>query len=164
METGHAAPMGLFRLPVVHYKLAAPNGAAFRSPSAAIDAARQAGFGHRDFAQLRETRFQAVPNPGRDIFAGRVFEAGNVVKIIMIKLIEDGLESLRDIRVIHQPAERRIAVPGQCHLHFEAMPVESAAFMRLGQERQQMSRLELKRFPQFNFHKIISPWSVVRSQ
>jgi hypothetical protein len=98
---------------------------------AAINRARRAGLGHDDFREQRQFWLQLFPNPDRDNFARRIFEAGNFVQIIMIELFPDRLERRRDVRVIHQPAELRVALARHDDFHLEAVAVQPPAFVRL---------------------------------
>ncbi len=38
-------------------------------------------------------RFQPFPDPARDIFAGGVFQAGDIVQVVVIQLLVDRLET-----------------------------------------------------------------------
>ena len=64
----------------------------------------------------------------------------------MIQFFPDGLEGGGDVRVIHQPAELRVALARHHDFYAEAVAVQPPAFVLLRQVRQQMRRLKLKRF------------------
>ena len=73
---------------------------------------RRAGFGHNDFREQWQLWLQLFPNPDGDIFARRIFEAGNLVQIIMIELFPNRLERRGDVGVVHdQPSFGRIRPP-----------------------------------------------------
>jgi len=57
---------------------------------ASVDAAGGAGFGDDDFAELREVWLEVLPDPGGDIFAGGVMEAGDFVQVAVVELVPDG--------------------------------------------------------------------------
>ena len=82
----------------------------------------------------------------RRLRAGRIFEAGDFVQMVVVELFPNRFERRRDVRVIHHPAEFRVAFAGDNDLHLEAVPVQPPAFVRLRQLRQQMRRFKLKRF------------------
>ena len=112
----------------------------------AINTARSACFRDDHLGQLRQFRLQFFPDPDRDVFARRIFEPGNFVKIVMVQFFPDRPERLRNVRVIHHPAELRVAFAGDDDLRLETVTMQTPAFVRLGQMRQQMRRLELKCF------------------
>lgn len=72
--------------------------------SAAVDAATGAGFPDLDSAQFRQYRFQLVPDPNCQIFAGRILQPGNIVQIIMIELFPDRVKRRLDVAEVHDPA------------------------------------------------------------
>ena len=73
----------------------APNPA-----SSTKHATRNTSLRHDHFGQQRQSGFQASPNPGRDIFARGVFQARNLVQVIMIETFQQRLKGLADLRVI----------------------------------------------------------------
>ena len=124
-----------------------------RNLLSAINRAGRAGFGHNHFREQRQLRFQSFPDPDGDFLARRIFKAGNFVQVPVIQPFPNRLERCRDIRVIHQPAEPGVAFARHDNVHFETVPVQPPALVRLRQSRQQMRRFKLKRFSEFNFHK-----------
>jgi len=64
----------------------------------------------------------------------------------MVQLFPDALEGRRDVRIIHQPAQLRVALARHDDFHTETVAVEAAALVGLRQMRQQMRRLKLERF------------------
>ena len=103
---------------------------------AAKNTTSRAGFRHNDFGQHRQLRFQLVPNPYGNILAGGIFEAGNFVEVTVVELFPNRFEGGGNIRVIHDPAEFRVAISRDGDLHLETVPVQSAAFVGFGQSRQ----------------------------
>ena len=70
----------------------------------------------------------------------------------MIELVPERLERFGNVRVIHQPAELGIALAGDDNFRLKTVAVQSPAFMRGRQLRQQVCRFELKSSAQFHFH------------
>src|SRR5688572_27374506 len=82
-----------------------------------VYAPRHARLSDNDLLQKRQLWFQAFPNPNCQIFARRVFEAGNLVEIIMIEFLVNRFECGGNIGVIHQPPELRIAFAFDDYVH-----------------------------------------------
>lgn len=80
----------------------------------------------------------------------------------MIKLVEEWLECVRNVGVIHEPAKLRIALAGHDDFNAEAVPVQSRAFMIGWHVWQPVRGLKLKRFAKFNFHEVITETQVMR--
>ena len=116
-----------------------------------VNAAGGAGFGDDDFGELGELGFEAVPDPDGDVFAGGVFEARDVVEIAVVELFPERFEGVRDVRVIHDPAELGIAFAVDDDFGAEAVAMEAAAFVALGQMREEMGGFELKRLTELEF-------------
>ena len=108
---------------------------AFPSPTGikksfpAINRPRGAGLGHDDFREQRQFRFQLFPDPRGDDFARGIFEAGNLVEVMMVQLFPQRLERGGEVGVIHQPAQLRVALARDDDLHDKTVPVEPAAFV-----------------------------------
>jgi hypothetical protein len=46
---------------------------------------------NHDLGQLRDCRLEAIPDPTRDVLAGRVFEALDLIQVVVVEaLIEWG--------------------------------------------------------------------------
>ena len=116
----------------------------FYRSTAPVNTLRRARFGDDDFSQQWQLRLQLFPNPNRDVFTGGIFESGNLVQVKMVQFLPNRFERFRDVGVIHQPAEFRIALAGHDDLRLEAVPVQPTALVRLRQMRQQMRRFKLK--------------------
>jgi hypothetical protein len=119
-----------------------------------VDAASGAGFGDDDFFELREEGFEAIPNPEGDVFTGRVFEAGNLVEIMVVEFFPERFEHVGDVGVIHDPAELWVARAFHHDFSAEAVAVQAAAFVRFGQVRQEVRCFELESFSEFEIHRI----------
>ena len=50
-----------------------------------VDTSAGAGLTNLDGTEQREGRFQVLPDPARNIFTGRVFQARNIVEVMMIQ-------------------------------------------------------------------------------
>ena len=70
------------------------------SLQSSINALRRAGLGYHDFREEMEPGLQLRPDPNRDILAGRVFEAGNLIEIMVVELFPKRLEGFGDVSVI----------------------------------------------------------------
>jgi hypothetical protein len=105
-----------------------------------------AGFGDEDFGEEREAGLEAVPDPDGDMLAGGVFEAGNFIEVAVIELFPERAEGGGDLGVIDQPAEFGIAGAADDEVDFEAMAVETAAFVRGRQFGEEMGGFELEGF------------------
>lgn len=102
------------------------------------------GFCHHHFAEQWQLRFQLSPNPYGDLLTRRILQTRDIVKMPMIQLLPERAKCLGDVRVIHQPSQFWVTLAGYHNLHFETMPMQSAALVRLRQSRQQMRRFKLK--------------------
>lgn len=58
---------------------------------------------YNELAQRRQDRFEFAPDPPRQIFAGRIFQARNVVEITMIELLEQRRERRLHVGKVHHP-------------------------------------------------------------
>lgn len=82
-----------------------------------------------DFTQQRQSWLELVPDPYRQSFAGRIFEALDLVEIMVIKAVVHGLESGLDIGEVHYPAGLSIDVAADVQLDTEGMTVQARAFV-----------------------------------
>lgn len=97
---------------------------------------------HDDFREQRQLRPHFIPDPAREIFAGRIFQAGDLVQIVMIELIVGGLERRADIGEIHDPSGVWIDIAAKMQLDAKRVPMQSRAFVPGGHMRQAMRRLD----------------------
>ena len=119
-------------------------GVAATGSLAPVDGAGGAGFGDHHFGKKRQAGLELFPDPDGDHLAGGVGEAGHLVEIPVVELFPERAEGGGEFRVLHQPAELFIALAGDGDLHAKAVAVQPAAFVGLGQARQQVRGLELK--------------------
>ena len=134
--------------------MVALHGKRFWSGCTTINAPRRASLRDHDLAEQWQLRFQPFPYPHGDVFAGRVFQAGNIVEVTVIELFPKRFKGIGNVGIIHQPAKLRIAFAGDNDLGLETVAVQTAALVRRGQVRQQVRRFKLEAFPQLDFHFI----------
>jgi hypothetical protein len=114
---------------------------------------RHAGLGNDNFDKAGQLGLETVPNPDSQVFACGIFEATDLVQVMMVELFEQGSESFHNIGVIHDPAEMRVAFSFHDDFGAEAVTVKTAAFMVFGHMRQEMGRFKLKRFTELQVHQ-----------
>lgn len=117
---------------------------------AAIDAAAGAGFVDADRAQFRQQWFQFIPDEFGQDFAGRVFQAGNVVQVVVIQALVERLENRFDLGEVADPACVRIEVAAQVNRHFERVAVKAPALVAVRYVRQAMGGFECKFLEDFH--------------
>lgn len=59
-------------------------------------------------AEQWQARLEHLPDPGREILAGRILQARHVIEVVMIQCIEDRGERPLDLGKVHYPAQLRI--------------------------------------------------------
>src|SRR5947209_3452086 len=96
---------------------------------AAIAAPRSRRFVDDDLAQARALRREPLPKPRGHVFDGWIFQAGNLVEIAVIEVLDQRSHRVADLRVIVKPSGRRIDLALDAHLHLEAVPVHPAALV-----------------------------------
>lgn len=111
---------------------------------AGVDTTGSTGFTNNQLAQQRQPRFKSNPYPAREILAGGVFQPLDLVQIVMIELVEDRFKCLADIAKILHPSLGCADLTGDMYLDVERVPVQTRAFMGLGQVRQSMCSLDGK--------------------
>src|SRR3989344_1417207 len=121
-----------------------------------IDTAGGAGLAHDDLRQPRQALFEALPNPARQHFAGRIFEALDFVQAMVIKLVVKRLERTPDIGEILHPALFQRQRADDMHLDMKRVTVQPAAFVPLRHVRQMVRRFEGEYLE--NFHARNDPW------
>ena len=87
---------------------------------------------------------QSLPDPAGKVFAGGVFQAWNIVQVVVIKLIVNGFEGGLDFAKVHYPAAGLWCIAAYRQSHMKRMSVQTGAFMPLGNIGQAMCRLEVK--------------------
>jgi hypothetical protein len=122
---------------------------AVRSVSA-IFTTTGAGFVDPDAGQLGKERFELLPDPFGDDFAGRVIQARNIVQIVMVELLVEWLEDRFDLREIPNPAGVRVDLAFDIDGNAEGMAMQASTFMPLGHMGKAVGRFENKLFEQFH--------------
>jgi len=85
--------------------------------------------------QLRDFRRELVPDPDREQFRGRVFEAGDFVENVVVEAIDDGIDGAFQIGEIHQPSDRGIDRSAHRHFAAERVAVHAPALVSRGYVR-----------------------------
>ncbi|MNJ37905.1 hypothetical protein D3C77_327410 [compost metagenome] len=102
--------------------------------------------------QFWQQRLDLVPDPFGDHFAGRVFQARNVVQVVVVQLFIQRLEDRLDLGKVANPASMRVQRAGQVQGNLERMTVQTAALVPFRNVRQTVCRLEGELFE--NFHDV----------
>ena len=113
-------------------------------------AAACACFVDADLGQLRQERLELLPDPFREVLAGRILETGNVIQIVVVEAFIERLEYRFDFGEITYPAGMRINIALQIDSDLEGMAMQATAFVSLGYMRKPMGRLESEFLE--NFH------------
>lgn len=87
-------------------------------------------------------RFQALPNPVREDFAGGVGEAVDVVEAVVIELLEEGSEVAFEFGEVDDEAGARIEGALDDEANAEGVSVEAGAGMSFGEGGQEVGGLE----------------------
>lgn len=90
------------------------------------------------------------PNPNRDVLARWIIETFNIVKVIVIKSIENRLERRLNIRKVDHPAEFVIDGPRYMQLNAKRMSMQATALMALWNMRQSVRCFKPKFFVKFH--------------
>ena len=88
----------------VYTSVTSDQGSAARLSLSAVDTAAGAGFPELHRTQLGQAGFEPLPNPAGDILAGWIFQACDVVEIVVVQLIVEGLEGGLEVTEVHDPA------------------------------------------------------------
>ena len=94
---------------------------------------------HDDFREQLQARLRLAPDPFRQILAGRIFQARNLVQQLMIDAIENRLERCAHVSEVHHPAGVRIDRPRYMQLDTKGMSVQTRALVPRRHVRQAMS-------------------------
>src|SRR5882762_9200519 len=103
-----------------------------------VNTSRHTGLGYNDLRKEREGGAEALPNPNGKIFAGWIFQAGDLVQVIMVEPIQERFKRVGNVRVIHQPTKFWVAFASDHDFDPKAMAMESTALMSLRQMRQEV--------------------------
>ena len=87
-----------------------------------------------------------MPDPARDVFAGRILQSFDVVKIVMVQLSMDGAIGRADVGEIHDPATALTDISLQRYLDGEGMSMQPGALVLRWDVGETVRRLETKFF------------------
>jgi len=73
--------------------------------------------------QSRQSRFKVMPNPVDEVLTGWVLKARNLIEVVVIQLLKQGLESLPYIVKVENPACFWIHFSCNGDAHFEGVTV-----------------------------------------
>src|SRR5690606_29484007 len=104
----------------------APPASGFRI-LARIAAPRIAGLAHPHPVQQRQARLEFVPDPAREVLAGRILESRDLVQEAVIEALVERRERGLDLGEVHDPAQLRVDRPTDVHDDAERMPVQARA-------------------------------------
>lgn len=91
-----------------------------------------------------------MPDPFGENFASRIFQPGNFIQIIMVKLLIERLKNGFYLGEVTDPAGIWIDFTLDIDSHAKRMAMQAPAFMAVGDVREAMSGLENKFFEQFH--------------
>ena len=97
-----------------------------------------------------EEGFEALPEPAGDDFAGGVFEAGDVVEVVVVELVYEGLEGFLDIAEVHKPAGLRIDGATEGEVDLVGVAVQASALVAGGDFGEAIGGFEGKRLGKFD--------------
>lgn len=98
---------------------------------------------------------KALPYPARKVFARRVFQAFDVIEVVVIQKVEKGLEGCFQVGKVHDPTRMRMKRAAHMYLDAERMAVQPGALMAGRYVGQAMRRLNGKDF--VNLHTVTLP-------
>lgn len=107
-----------------------------------------------DCTELRQQGLHFLPDKLGQHFAGRVFQAGNVVQVVVVQSLVQRLEDRLDFREVADPASVRVEVAAQVDRHFERVTVQAAALVAVRYVGQAVGGFESKFLE--DFHSVFS--------
>src|SRR6185437_4709737 len=110
-----------------------------RSP---ILATARAGLVDHDAAQRRQAGRQALPEPHRELLAGRILEAGDLVEIAVVERLMERSEGGRELGEIAHPAQARVERTRDVHRQQKGVSVQARAFVAGRNVGQAVCRLD----------------------
>ena len=116
---------------------------------AAVLAATGAGLMHADAGKLGQQRFEFLPDPLRQVLAGRVFQAGNVVQVVVVETLIDRLEDRLDLGKVANPASMRIDLALDVDGCTEGVAVQATTLVTRWDVGQEVGGFEGEFFEQF---------------
>lgn len=126
-------------------------GDGVRKSVPAVLATAGAGLVHAHLGQLRQQRLELLPDPAAEVLAGGVFQAGNVVQVVVVELIVDRFEDLLDLREVSNPAGMRVDLTLDVDGGPERVAVQAAALVPGGHVGQAVGGFEGELFEQFQW-------------
>lgn len=73
-----------------------------------------------------------MPEPLCEVFAGRIFQARNIVEIVVVELVINRLEDRFDLRKVANPSGVRIDLSFDINGNTERVTMQTATFVALG--------------------------------
>jgi len=117
-----------------------------------VTGSRGAGFLYDDAIKARQSRPQAVPDPLRQHLTGRIFQAGNIIEIVVVKLLIQGLKSTLDLSEVAYPALYGIRLTTHMHLNLYRMAMEAGTLVARPYVGQAVGAFNREYFE--DFHKL----------
>ena len=117
---------------------------------AAIFAAAGTGFMDAYARQLRQKRFDLLPNPLGQHLAGRIFQAGDVIQVVVVELLVDRFENRLDLGEVTNPTGIGVDFTFDINGGSKGVTMQAAAFVAFRYVGQAMGRLEDELFEQFH--------------
>ena len=100
--------------------------------------------------QFREQRFELLPYPFGNDFTGRVFQAGDVVQVVMIQLFIQWFENRLYFSEVADPACIWIDLAFDIDGYAKGVTMQPSTFMSFGYMWEPVSGFESKLFEQFH--------------
>ena len=94
-----------------------------------VDAPCRAGLAHDDLAQPGQRGGDALPDPAREVLAGRVLEPLDLVQVVVVELGVERLEGGLDLGEVHEPAELLVHLAAHVQRDLEGVPVQAGALV-----------------------------------
>jgi hypothetical protein len=117
---------------------------------AGVDGSAGAGLFDDDAAQVGKCGFEAFPDPAGEDFAGGVFEAGDVVEVVVVELVVERAESGVEVGEVADPAQGWVDFAADVDFDSEGMAVQARAFVPGGHVGQLVGRFESEFFEDFH--------------
>ena len=116
---------------------------------AAVLAATGAGLMHADAGKLGQQRFEFLPDPLRQVLAGGIFQAWDVVQVVVVESFVDRLEDRLDLGEVANPASMRIDLALDIDGGAEGMAVQATTLVTRWDVGQEVGGFEGEFFEQF---------------
>ena len=123
---------------------------------AVVDGSAGAGFPDDDAAEGGERGFETLPDPAGEDFAGWVFEAGDVVEVVVVELIVERTEGSVEVGEVTDPAECFVEVAADVDFDAEGMAVQARALVAGGNVGQLVCGFEAELFKYFHLVQFLS--------